>query len=39
MKVYMIFGIIMTVSLVGILLVAYQMRDRLEKIASLLEKK
>ena len=39
MKIYMIFGIIMTVALVGILLVGFQVRDRLEKIAGLLEKK
>jgi TM2 domain-containing membrane protein YozV len=39
MNVYIVLGIILIVALIGQLLVAYQMKDRLDKIAELLEKK
>jgi hypothetical protein len=39
MNVYIVLGIILIVALIGNLLVAYQMKDRLDKIAELMEKK
>jgi hypothetical protein len=39
MNIYIVLGLIILVALVGQLLVTFQLRDRLEKIAELLEKK
>jgi hypothetical protein len=39
MNIYVVLGLIILVALVGQLLVTFQLRDRLEKIAELLEKK
>jgi len=39
MNVYVVLGIIILVAVVGQLLVGFQLKERLDKIASLLEKK
>ena len=38
-NVFMVFGIVIIVGLIGILFVGFQLRDRLDKIAGLLEKR
>jgi hypothetical protein len=39
MNVYVVLGIVILVAVVGQLLVGFQLKERLDKIASLLEKK